>query len=73
MQVFVAIGSQALDDNNDLPLSDGRYKLKEARYHIEVKGGKVVQVEAEGEKFVQIVAVIIIALIAVVIYFSLST
>ena len=71
-EVFSFIGSQVLDENNSLPLGDGCYKLKEAGYNIEVKGGKVVQVEDENDKFTKIVVALIstiVALIAIIFFF----
>jgi hypothetical protein len=65
-----ALGNTALDENSELVLSDGRYKLKDPDYIIEVKGGKVLYVRENFESIVYTLLFGIFLLIITVILLS---
>ncbi len=66
-----ALGSTVLDEKSQLVLSDGRYKIKDPEYFIDVKGGKIVNVAEDKEAFISSILAIIGLMIFAIILLSI--
>jgi hypothetical protein len=61
-----ALGSDAIDFYSKLTIGDGRYKLKDNGFILEVKNGKVMYVHEDAKDFMFIILIIILIVVVTV-------